>query len=51
MKAVPVGDEVVDFHGFVNIYTDVADEWFEYEVKFTDGKVSDVKRIYREFGK
>jgi len=52
MKAVPVGDEIVDFHGFVDIYTNGANnEWIEYKIKFTDGKISDVKRIYREFGK
>ena len=51
MKAVSLGDEVIDLHGFVNMYTDVGGEWFEYELKFTDGKVVEVKRIYREFGK
>ena len=52
MKAISTGDEIIEHHGIVNIYTSdpVTKEWFEYEIKFTDGKVSDVKRIYREFG-
>lgn len=54
MKAIPVGDEIVEHHGIISIYDDHADpksnKWFEYEIKFTDGKVSDIKRIYREFG-
>ena len=51
MKSVPLGDENMEYHGTLNIYTIAAnDEWFEYELKFTDGKVVDVKRIYREYG-
>lgn len=51
MKSVPVGDEVVDFHGILNVYVLVAEIWYEYDFEFTNGKVTDVKRIYREFGK
>ena len=50
MKSIPLGDETIEYHGFINIYTTVGDTWYEYEFKFTDGKVEDVKRIYREFG-
>lgn len=53
MKAVPQGDEIIEHHGIINIYTiDHAGGgvWFEYEIKFTNGKVENVKRIYREFG-
>jgi hypothetical protein len=50
MKTIPLGDEVIDYHGVINIYTMVGETWYEYEFKFTDGKVADVKRIYREFG-
>lgn len=51
MKSIPLEDEIIDYHGAINIYSiDSKDEWFEYEIKFTDGKVTDVKRIYREFG-
>lgn len=50
MKSIPEGDEVKEYHGIINIYTDIDGEWFEYEIKFTDGKVSGIKRIYREFG-
>jgi len=51
IRAVPRGDKVINYNGTINIYTDLNNEWFEYEIKFTDGKVTDVKRIYREFGK
>jgi len=45
MKTIPLGDEVMDYHGTLNIYTMVGDTWYEYEFKFTDGKVVNVKRI------
>ena len=51
MKAVPLGDEVIEHHGIIHIYnTDSNHVWFEYEIKFTDGKVSDAKRLYKELG-
>jgi len=51
MKSVPLGDEVIEYHGTVNIYDGSdAGDWFEYDIKFTDGKVAGIKRIYREFG-
>ncbi len=46
MKSIPMGDEVLDHNGVINIYTNVGDTWYEYEIKFTDGKVADIKRIY-----
>ena len=48
MKGIPQGDEVVDFHGIVNVYTNIGDVWYEYNFEFTRGEVSDVKRIYQE---
>lgn len=49
MKTIPMGDEVMDYHGIINIYTiGPEDEWFDYEIKFTDGKVTEVKRINKE---
>ena len=50
VKAIPIGNEVIDYHDVINIYTTVGKTWYEYEFKFTDGKVTNVKRIYREFG-
>jgi hypothetical protein len=50
MKTIPLGDEVMDYHGTLNIYTMIGKTWYEYEFKFTDGKVADVKRINKEFG-
>jgi len=38
----------INYHGIINIYTIGDDsEWWEYEIKFTDGKVTDVKRDIR----
>jgi len=51
MKAVPLGDDVIEHHGIIHIYNmDSNEVWFEYEIKFTDGTVTDVKRLYKEFG-
>ena len=50
MRAIPLEDEVMDYHGIISIYTMVGDTWYEYEFKFTDGKVAGVKRINKEFG-
>jgi hypothetical protein len=51
LRAIPLGDEEVEYHGVIRIYTIATNkEWFEYEIKFTDGKVENIKRIYREFG-
>jgi len=49
MKTIHLEDEARDYHGILNIYTMVGDTWYEYEFKFTDGKVVGVKRIYKEF--
>jgi hypothetical protein len=52
MKSVPLKDEESNYSGIINIYTIANDDvWYEYEIKFIDGEVSDIKRIYREFGK
>jgi len=51
LKRVPISDDEVNYHGVIRIYTITDDmTWYEYEIKFTDGKVSDVKRIYKELG-
>ncbi len=50
MKSIPLGDEVIKYHGTLNIYTVTGDTWYEYNLKFTDGKVTDIERVYREFG-
>lgn len=48
MKRVPIGDKIIEHHGVISISGDYGR--FEYEIKFTDGKVAGIKRIYREFG-
>lgn len=51
LKSVAVEDEVIEHHGIINIYTNTSNnEWVEYEIKFTDGKVESAERLYREFG-
>jgi len=51
MKTIPLGDEIIEHHGVINIYTiGPKNDWFEYDIKFTDGKVTDVKRINKELG-
>jgi len=38
-------DKKINHHGIINIYTIAKNnEWWEYEIKFTDGKIVDVKR-------
>ena len=54
LKTIPVSDDKVEYHGIVNIYTQEitgnGSQWLEYNIKFTDGTVSGVERVYREFG-
>lgn len=51
LRAIPVADEDTEHHGVVRMYAMASNkEWFEYEIKFDDGEVVDVKRIYKEFG-
>jgi len=39
-------DKEINYHGIISIYTIAkGNAWWEYEIKFTDGKVIDVKRI------
>ena len=36
----------INHHGIIFIYTIAVDkEWWEYEIKFTDGKITNVKRV------
>jgi len=49
MNSIPEGDEVIEHHGIIYIYTHTDDhDWVEYEIKFTDGKVVDAKRIHED---
>lgn len=49
MKSKFIKDVKVNCHGIIFIYTIAKNrEWWEYEVKFTDGKVKSVKRINEE---
>ena len=48
MKGKSLGDKEIKHHGYINIYTMVGNDWWEYDIKFTDGKVTDVERIIRD---
>lgn len=37
--------EQVSYHGCLNFYTDVFGKWFEFQAKFTDGKMVEIKRL------
>ena len=46
------GYKKINHHGIINIYTiGKNNEWWEYEIKFTDGKIVDVKRINEDWEK
>lgn len=49
MRSIPVANIDVQHHGVIRFYTSKVDGWFEYEAKFTDGQVIDIKRI-KELG-
>jgi len=50
LKTIPDGDVDTGYHGIFRMYTSIKEEWFEYEFKFTDGKLAEVKRLYKEYG-
>ena len=38
-------EEVSDFHGLVNFYTFIDEEWYEFNAKYTDGKLKEIVRV------
>ena len=54
LKTVPTGDVEVPYHGDVYFHTCRGEpqtesfEWFEYQARFTDGKLQWIKRVGRE---
>ena len=50
-KSIPVGDIDMLHHGIVGFYTFITDgqkeKWFEYEAKFIDGQVVNIKCVKR----
>ena len=45
-----IENKKINHHGIIFIYTIASDrEWWEYEIKFTDGKVTNVKRINKDW--
>jgi hypothetical protein len=51
IRTIPVGDVEIPFHGDITFYTYLGDvntddyEWYEYEVRFTEGILTKIKRI------
>jgi hypothetical protein len=37
--------EVIPHHGYVRFYSSINREWHEFNAKFTDGKLIEIKRI------
>lgn len=52
MKTVSLDDEEIDFNGNLTFYSFCIDDdvWYEYNAKFTDGKLESIERIFREYG-
>lgn len=52
MRAVPVGDVELPFHGDLVFYTSRGTgpdmEWFEYQARFTEGKLQWIRRVKEE---
>jgi hypothetical protein len=36
--------EPISYHGYVNFYSGVGDEWFEFNAKFENGKLVEIVR-------
>jgi len=50
MRSKFVKDVKVNHHGIIFIYTITKDkEWWEYMIKFTDGKIIDVERLNKNY--
>lgn len=42
------GWEDIDYHGMFYFYSKIGDEWYEYEVKYTDGKLEEIQRVNKD---
>lgn len=40
-----IAEKDLNYHGWLNFYGSIGDDWFEYNAKFTDGKVVEIQRI------
>ena len=51
LKAVPIGDVEIPYHGDVYFYTSIGSretgdyEWFEYQARFTNGRLKWIRRV------
>lgn len=46
MKKISEGWVDTNFHGWLNFYTSTPEGWLEFDVKFTDGYLSEVSKAY-----
>jgi len=37
--------EYIEYHGYVNFYRSINDVWYEFNAKFTDGKLVNIERV------
>lgn len=51
LRKTNISIEPLDYHGYVRFYTNIKNIWFEYEAKFTDGLMVDIKRVINEYNK
>ena len=35
--------EVIPMHGYVNFYSNIGEDWYEFNAKFTDGKLESIE--------
>jgi hypothetical protein len=53
LKSIPVGDVEIPYHGDITFYTSTGSrkegnlEWYEYQARFTDGRVQWIRRVPR----
>jgi hypothetical protein len=40
--------ETIPHHGYVNFYTSISKKWYEFNAKFTDGKLVEIKEEKRK---
>lgn len=41
--------ETIPFHGCVNFYSDIKGQWYEFNAKFTDGKLQEIERYISRY--
>jgi hypothetical protein len=51
LRSIPVGDVEIPYHGDIAFYTSTGSreegdfEWFEYQARFTEGRLQSIRRV------